>query len=126
MEQDIELIEKYLSGELESSQVDQVEARLKSDPEFAQRLEIIKGTKVALSGEVEDFRNTLQEVFDEYRGQHEERATPPFYKRPYLIAASLVLLIGVYLGYTLIFQVPSGPELYAGHGSRQKLLAGYF
>ncbi|MGI9543013.1 MAG: tetratricopeptide repeat protein [Cyclobacteriaceae bacterium] len=118
MEPDLELIEKYLAGELSEAEKENTELRLQKDETFAHRLELTKNMKGALLPDVEGFKGDLKEVFEEYDSEKTlEGTSNPFFKGPYLIAASVVLLLGVSVIYLLLFQSQSPQQLYAANFS---------
>ena len=67
MEQDIELIEKYLADQLSAEERTQVETRLQHDTAFAERMKLIEQTQKALTSDVDLFRADLDDVYQEYQ-----------------------------------------------------------
>ncbi len=118
MEQEIELIENYLAGTLSESERKETEQRLQNDPKFAERVTLIQDMRQAVNSPVEDFRNDLREEFDAYQSRHQTERTPsPFFERPYLIAASVLLLVGLFAIYMVFLKSPSPQQLYASNFS---------
>ncbi len=113
MEQDIELIEKYLADQLSAEDKQKFETRLQQDPEFAKRMKLIQETRMAVQSDVDLFRSDLDEVFAEY--QASKKPTFSFYRSPRLIAASIILLLGVGLGYFFLKSSDSPQELYTAY-----------
>lgn len=118
MESDLELIEKYLAGELSEAEKQDTELRLQEDKTFAHRLDIIKNMQGALLPEVEGFKADLNEAFEAHCAeQPEKEARSPFFRRPYMIAASVVLLMGAFAVYFLVLQNQTPQQLYAANFS---------
>jgi tetratricopeptide (TPR) repeat protein len=62
-DQDIELIERYLSGELDSKEEETVEERIKTDKEFAEELDFMRDVMSASQKEGrEEFREKLSAI----------------------------------------------------------------
>jgi tetratricopeptide (TPR) repeat protein len=113
-ENDIDIIENYLTGKLSAEAQKEVEDRLLTDREFAQRVEIFKTLPHLVSEESHDFRNELEGIYQEYR--KENSAARTISRRTFLMAASLALLISV-IGI-LIWLLPASltpQEMYATH-----------
>jgi len=113
VEQDIELIEKYLADQLSPAERTQVEERLQQDAQFARRMELIAQTRQAVDSEVDLFREDLDKAFEEY--QATQKPSISFYQSPRLIAASILLLLGVGLGYFLLQSSNDPQELYTAY-----------
>jgi len=113
VEQDIELIEKYLADQLSPAERTQVEERLQQDAQFASRMELIAQTRQAVDSEVDLFREDLDKAFEEY--QATQKPSISFYRSPRLIAASILLLLGVGLGYFLLQSSNDPQELYTAY-----------
>lgn len=113
-EKDIDIIENYLAGTLSVEDKQEVEARMLTDQEFAQRVEILKSLPHLVDESSLDFRNELEGIYQEYQQkQKPSRTLPP---RTYWIAASLALLLSV-IGL-LIWLLPTSltsQEIYAAN-----------
>jgi len=113
-EKDIDIIENYLAGNLSAEDSKEVEHRLLTDQEFAQRLAIFKALPHLASEASHDFRNELEGIYQEY--QQENKASGTVSRRTLLMAASLALLVSV-IGL-LIWLLPSSltpQEMYTAH-----------
>lgn len=113
-ESDIDIIENYLTGKLSAEKQKEVEDRLLTDREFAQRVEIFKTLPHLVSDESHDFRNELEGIYQKYHQQNKASSTVS--RRTLLMAASLALLISV-IGI-LIWLLPASltsQEMYATH-----------
>ena len=113
-ESDIDIIENYLTGKLSAEKQKEVEDRLLTDREFAQRVEIFKTLPPLVSEESHDFRNELEGIYQEYRKENSSART--ISRRTFLMAASLALLISV--TGILIWLLPASltpQEIYATH-----------
>ncbi len=94
-EKDISIIEDYLNHRLDLSQRRSVEDRMKSDPEFAEHMELMGSMKTALVADTEQLRQDLAEVFESEAAPSKKS---PVKKMPigrWLVAASIVSLIAL-------------------------------
>ena len=112
MEQDIELLEKYLKGSLSAEDRSLVERRLSEEPQLASRLEIIKGSYIALDPEIEAFEHDLKEIHMEFQSGSK---VPHRWRKGYLVAASLVAISLAFLGYLMWFKNPTTESLYLSY-----------
>lgn len=113
-EKDIDIIENYLAGKLPAEDRKEVENRLLTDQEFAQRVEIFKTLPHLVSSSSYDFRNELEDIYQEY--QQENKASNTVSRRTFMMAASIALLISI-IGI-LIWLLPASltpREMYAAH-----------
>ena len=112
MEQDIELLERYLNGDLHSNEKEEVEERLKSDPTFADRMKILQDSKAAILNPVDDFRNELRQVINEQEQGALVEEKRPFNWR-YGIAAALFAIALTFAAYLIMLKPPTADALYA-------------
>jgi lipopolysaccharide biosynthesis regulator YciM len=113
-EKDIDIIESYLAGKLPAEDRKEVEDRLLTDREFAQRVEIFMTLPHLVSESSHDFRNELEGLYQEYHQQNKTSDTVS--RRTFLMAASFALLISI-IGI-LIWLLPvslTPQEMYTAH-----------
>lgn len=112
MEQDIELIENYLNGNLSADESSVVDQRIKTDPQFASRVQILKQSYLALDPEIEAFREELKSIHAETQSQQQFSI---WQHKKYLIAASITLISMLFAGYMIWFQAPNPESLYQAY-----------
>jgi anti-sigma-K factor RskA len=83
-EKDMDIIENYLAGKLPAEDRKEVEDRLLTDREFAQRVEIFKTLPHLVSEASHDFRNELEGLYQEYQQQNKTSGTVS--RRTFLMA----------------------------------------
>jgi tetratricopeptide (TPR) repeat protein len=113
-EKDMDIIENYLAGKLPAEDRKEVEDRLLTDREFAQRVEIFKTLPHILSEASHDFRNELEGLYQEYHQQDGRSVTRS--RRTFVMAASIALLVSI--TGILIWLLPGSltpQEIYATH-----------
>lgn len=109
-EQDIELIERFLKGELSKFEKEQTEQRLSLDRDFRRRVEVFRELQQMHTEEVKDFRALLNEVQQDY--QQELKTSR---KRTYWLVAASISVLGIVsvAFFYLIKPAADTQELYA-------------
>lgn len=114
--EDTYTIEQYIKGELKGKALDDFNERLQNDPDFAADVKISQAIHGAVKKKNIDFLDTLKQVDKEYHANPEPALEPKSvtnirFLRPLLVAASVLLLIG--LGWWLIRGDDTADNLFA-------------
>ena len=112
MEQDLALIDEYLHGNLSPEERVKVDRRIKQDPVFANRVRIIRDSEIAMSHDIEGFKNDLKEIDSNFRSI-KSQSDLVLNKSSYLLAAAATIISLVFAGYLIWFQNPTPDRLYA-------------
>lgn len=121
-EKDIELIDKYLSGDLSEAGQKEIELRILQDKDFAETVEFIKNLKTAAKNVGRnELKSKIEAIFDEKRKERKKAigtgnvgkyfsVNNPFVefniRKVYAIAASLIVLIISAIIIVLLVQIP--------------------
>ena len=123
-EKDIELIDKYLSGELSGSSLAEFEQRLNSDTQFTEEVRFIKDLKVsAKQVGRRELKDKLQSIARTVTIESENKRFSLLRKKTliyYSIAASIVIIIGV--SAIFYFQSDKSLEQLAEDNNKDTLL----
>lgn len=87
-----ELINGYFEGSLSEGQMEEVQQLLKTDADFATDFEFQKELKTALKKEE---RQEIKQLFSELNKEESSPETKVIQMRPWLVAASIALLVGL-------------------------------
>lgn len=117
MEQDADIHERYLSGELSDQERLAYEARMMEDPAFAADLRSFQAARAAviIAGEtiLRNKLNAIHQDLDPPRTAGGARVIPIARRRWLALAASLVLMLGA--AWYFLGREPSMEDLYAAH-----------
>lgn len=111
-----ELINGYFENSLTSAQLQELERLYSTDLDFAQQLDYEKELRKALKS---NERNEIRNMFNELKPSkeaNEKKKSLVVQLRPWMMAASIVLLVGI-CSWLLLFNTPnqSPEELYKIH-----------
>ena len=114
-EEQYELIERFLAGELTEEELKVFNQQMQSDPEFAQEVRLHRELAEVIADDgVWEFEKKVKSISDEFEKPKSKIVTING-RRKYLIAASLaaVLIISSLFTYRLISGSPTNEQLFA-------------
>lgn len=92
------LINGYFENSLSQNQLKEFEQLLKTDSDFASEVDFQKELQRSLK---KDERQKIKQMFDQLNNETDNRETKVFQLRPWLVAASIALIVG--LGSWMLF-----------------------
>ena len=114
-QQNIELIDNYLKGNLSDSAVHQFEQKLKLDTAFsaavALQKDVISGIESHFDAQLKEKLQLVEEGF--VKPEEETKVIPIRNWKPLAVAASVVLIVA--LGYLKFFNTPNPQEVYLSY-----------
>lgn len=114
-EEDIDLIEKYLSDSASDEEIARFKLKLNNDPEFAARAELFKCIKENINSDSGAFETLLDKIHETYEMPSATPNTSASWglKNYYYLAASIVLFLVAFFVIRTYNATPSTATLYA-------------